>query len=883
MPYPISVIVHTRNEERNIEDCLLSVHGWADEIIVMDMESTDQTCEIAKKYADKILHHPCMMIPEPARNKSLAEAKNEWAFFLDADERATPELKKAIETIIWRHGHEAAAVQLPYKNIVFGRWIEHAGGWWPGYKAPLLVKKGKVSFAGEVHAVPAIDGHLVRLNPGSDREAVEHFTYRTVAEWIEKANRYTTLEVPRFTARGEPTDWRRAAEAFGAQLRMYYDQTSGKLDGMEGWWLSLCCAVYELLSHVKYWEHTRDAACLPPSAADFMAVAAKAAGASDVGSSAPGWLAKLVSLLGKGERIYAPDLPGLANAQGPSDADTVLVWNAERLDADRLTELVGSTHTGALMVFGYPISPETAELRDRFEDLFGATFHILDPDPETERVLLFGWAGRRVDADINVLLTLHSSALAMMGGGETLAFRTLLVAAREQRVRADVSVSLRVEPHRYDLVHVVSLFQTDHASTIARWGKKTVVTPIWWDGPRVQWVANVLPAVLSPDRTPVEREKLLALYAARTLEANGVKMDDAKFEDEDLAQLTRVRDLADRIVATGPEELREMERSLGETKIPSDCATLGFEPVLSTAADARVFQEKFGLTDFVLCVGRIEPMKNQAMLAYALRDTGRKLVLMGAAPDPAYLALCKHWGGENFVHIPNQPQAMVASAYKAASCHALPSWWEVPGLATIEAAAAGCPVVASDCGTIRYHLAEAVHYCDPADPDSIRSAVLAALSEKGRTKWDVVGAHAFRDLTHVCSAAQFRTEYEKALGLDPVRFLLIPDWNADGTWQPPLEAYLSFYHMKDRVTLCLLVDEPTGESAVGAMEKLSGYCRDRGFDPALCADVELTDLASVGEVAAVVSSGSQAEEQLQPKYNFTPLDWRNVWRMRETG
>src|SRR5262249_11377809 len=155
---------------------------------------------------------------------------------------------------------------------------------------------------------------------------------------------------------------------------------------------------------------------------------------------------------------------------------------------------------------------------------------------------------------------------------------------REHGVRADVTVSLRLDPRPYDLVHVVSLFQPDHAQTIANWGKKTVVTPIWWDGPRVQWVTNVLPHILAPERSDEERENLLKPFARRSLEAGGQPIDRASFDDSGTAALASVRNLADRIVATGPEEMVEMERSLGDTEIPADSVTLGLDPALFASA-----------------------------------------------------------------------------------------------------------------------------------------------------------------------------------------------------------------------------------------------------------------------------------------------------------
>src|SRR5262245_32095553 len=92
---PVSVVVLTKNEEANVDMCLGSVHGWADEIIVVDDESNDKTVALAQKYADKILHKK-MINEGEHRNWAYAQAKNEWVLSLDCDEYLTEELKEEI-------------------------------------------------------------------------------------------------------------------------------------------------------------------------------------------------------------------------------------------------------------------------------------------------------------------------------------------------------------------------------------------------------------------------------------------------------------------------------------------------------------------------------------------------------------------------------------------------------------------------------------------------------------------------------------------------------------------------------------------------------------------------------------------------------------------
>jgi polysaccharide pyruvyl transferase CsaB len=143
-------------------------------------------------------------------------------------------------------------------------------------------------------------------------------------------------------------------------------------------------------------------------------------------------------------------------------------------------------------------------------------------------------------------------------------------------------------------------------------------------------------------------------------------------------------------------------------------------------ANAEAFVEEFGLRDFVLCAARVEKRKNQLLLAAALRGTGLPLVIVGQPNPEGYRQLCRQYGGDSVTFIDALPPKELAGAYAAARVHALPGWFETPGLSTLEAAAAGCNVVTTDRGTAREYLGDGAWYCDPGSVESIREAVLAA-------------------------------------------------------------------------------------------------------------------------------------------------------------
>lgn len=132
--------------------------------------------------------------------------------------------------------------------------------------------------------------------------------------------------------------------------------------------------------------------------------------------------------------------------------------------------------------------------------------------------------------------------------------------------------------------------------------------------------------------------------------------------------------------------------------------------------------------DLVICIARIEGIKNQYNLIKALNDTKYTLLLIGdAAPNqPNYYLRCKSIAAANIVFINYLPQEELQQYYAAAKVHVLPSWFEVCGLSSLEAAAMGCNVVITDKGYAATYFNDAAYYCDPGDPVSILSAVEAA-------------------------------------------------------------------------------------------------------------------------------------------------------------
>lgn len=187
----ISVVINTLNEEKNIENCLKAVK-WADEIVIVDMYSDDKTVEIAKKYTDKIFLHERMNYADPARQFALDKASNEWILVVDADELVPLKLKNKLLKII--ENDQADVVYTPHKNYFSGKLIKGVG-WGPLQNLhPRLFKKGYFNYKANIHTNFEIKDNARIYYIKNFEESFIHLAYIDFEHYIEKMNRYTTIE-----------------------------------------------------------------------------------------------------------------------------------------------------------------------------------------------------------------------------------------------------------------------------------------------------------------------------------------------------------------------------------------------------------------------------------------------------------------------------------------------------------------------------------------------------------------------------------------------------------------------------------------------------------------------------------------------------------------
>ncbi|HOV99201.1 MAG TPA: glycosyltransferase family 2 protein [Bacteroidota bacterium] len=247
---PISVIVITKNEERNIDDCLKSV-TWANEIIVVDSDSSDSTVEKARQYTTQVLNHEWKGFGE-AKNFALSQCKNEWALWIDADERVTPELQREIMTSLDSIDSSVVAFRMPRLANFLGRWIYHCG-WYPGYVVRLF-KKSVAQFSDDnVHEQLVLSHGTI----GSLRSPLLHYTDPDLNHYFEKFNRYTSLAAADLANKGAKFHHcSLVVHPLWTFIRMYILKL-GFLDGREGFILSVLSAHYVFVKYAKFWEQLK--------------------------------------------------------------------------------------------------------------------------------------------------------------------------------------------------------------------------------------------------------------------------------------------------------------------------------------------------------------------------------------------------------------------------------------------------------------------------------------------------------------------------------------------------------------------------------------------------------------------------------------------------
>jgi glycosyltransferase involved in cell wall biosynthesis len=239
----LTAVILTRNEAEHIAQTIASL-TWADRVLVFDSHSDDGTTELAAEAGAEVLQSPFENYAQQ-RNAALDCVETDWVFFVDADERSTPELGREVRRVIEARGE--AGWYVPRHNYIFGR-LTLGAGWYPDYQLRLF-RHGKVRYERPVHEVAVVDGEIGYLE-----NVLLHYNYRDEAHFHDKQRRYTSYDARILKERGIRP---RIYTPFTQPLRHFWWRfvtLKGYRDGLHGLRLSLYMAYYEWL---KYRELAR--------------------------------------------------------------------------------------------------------------------------------------------------------------------------------------------------------------------------------------------------------------------------------------------------------------------------------------------------------------------------------------------------------------------------------------------------------------------------------------------------------------------------------------------------------------------------------------------------------------------------------------------------
>ena len=244
----LSVTIITKNEAANIGDALASV-AWADEIVVVDSESTDDTAAIARRHNARVDVRAWPGYVEQ-KNHAASLASHDWILSLDADERVTPELAAEIKAVMARPADAIGydGFRVPRVNWHLGRWIRTTD-WYPDDQLRLYDRRVGRWAGRYVHESVSVGGAVGRL-----RGELQHFAYRDLSDHLETIDRYTTEAAREMHERGRRAGLLQLAGHPPLAFLRNYLARGGIRDGMPGLVISAMNSYYVFLKFAKLWE-----------------------------------------------------------------------------------------------------------------------------------------------------------------------------------------------------------------------------------------------------------------------------------------------------------------------------------------------------------------------------------------------------------------------------------------------------------------------------------------------------------------------------------------------------------------------------------------------------------------------------------------------------
>ncbi len=250
--YSISAVILSKNSEKKIEKCLSSLKGWADEILLVDGGSTDQTADIAKRYGAKVHVHPFSGSFAEERNFGTDKASSEWVLQLDSDEIVTDNFKKKCDEILPKT--ECAAFKFRRKNVFLGHEFTY-GGWY--HWSQHLFKKGCARYEGRVHEKMIVNGDIGLIDAD-----MLHVPFDNISEFIERQNRYTDLQASDIIDQEKDLTIKKIKYNLKVKpaklFKKIYLNKKGYKEGIHGLIFAILSSYVHFLKWAKVWERVKN-------------------------------------------------------------------------------------------------------------------------------------------------------------------------------------------------------------------------------------------------------------------------------------------------------------------------------------------------------------------------------------------------------------------------------------------------------------------------------------------------------------------------------------------------------------------------------------------------------------------------------------------------
>jgi len=378
---------------------------------------------------------------------------------------------------------------------------------------------------------------------------------------------------------------------------------------------------------------------------------------------------------------------------------------------------------------------------DKHHNLFTRLLNrdpLIEKNHNEQRIFTPEILPHQQESKLSVLVAVHGAEMTTSLGGPSVRAPKTVEALRQLGTDANFVSNRNFSTEGVDLVHVLNVWHPDECEVLLRQVEKnqrpSVLSPIFLDLSELNFYNVRVRKILSDSENIEDALHDLSILCNENTNHRSLPLTAREPFPNYFLAIRRLATYSNHLILLSHHE-KSLLKQIGVNHPSTSIVKNPVNTVVFESGDPSLFKNAFDVQDYVLCVGRIESRKNQALLALALKDTGIPLVLIGHEADAKYADLIRKWGDENVIFAgrieANSP--MLASAFSGAKVFCLPSWSEGAPLVALEAAAAGCNMVLSDRSSESEYFGELARYVNPADVSDIRQKILDAWNDSELT------------------------------------------------------------------------------------------------------------------------------------------------------